>query len=65
MATLSFIEFTSLTWLFLVVMQEQKWLIGIILMVPIYTLTSVIILTLSDCTCIRAGIVMRFYESLV
>ena len=25
-----------------VVLQEQKWLIGIILMVPIYTLTAVI-----------------------
>lgn len=29
--------------------EEQKWLIGIILMVPVYTITSVIISTLLDC----------------
>ena len=31
----------ELTWLFVGVMQEQKWLIGIIVMVPVYNLTSV------------------------
>jgi len=41
-------------------LQEQKWLIGIILMVPTYTITSVIILTVSDCTCTRALSLVRF-----
>lgn len=52
-----------LTWLPVAVLQEQKWLIGIILMVPVYTFASVIILTSSDCTRSRVVILMHFNYS--